>query len=682
MLDFNHTLHIHPLLFLVVVDVVDVVVDVDVDVVVATVAILLVLPLLSLYCFAFFLFLFRFLLSRKSPLDDDGLIQPSNMGGSMAGFDQFDESHRVLQHTPKQTALVRLAVADSSRTREPLSTIVPSLSSLPTSLGGGSSHLPSSLSSSSSSSSSSLLSSSSSSSSPSHNSFVKPLPMSAASRGITQDYASPSVQRRSIVGSTRAGGSTHAAAAAAATASHAASARATGGQAAAAAAAAAAASGSTGLSSSTNFIGGSSGGSGESSDEGVQGSGSSTNANNAPLRLKPRPKSSYDNPSSTGGAAAGPTSAGSGSTSGSGSGSAAGAAVAAGAGSGMMMMSGINDPLAQPRGSGPLGLSRGGAGGSGMSDVISSSSSSSSSSTSSSSSSSSSSPSVPMNVAQPLSGERLTKTHATQDYSSPRVTSRSMKLPDGAGSSSRARSFAADDVPSLGAGSGSSVASSHTTSTWSHTTSHMPSSGMNSSTVSTTPVSSSTVSGSGSSVSLLEGEGSASDPSDPETVRSAASHPGAAAGAGGMNGTSPTELGLAAARGNSAPDFSSYSAPSMTTAEFVARSPAQINTQSKLLQLAGGQRSENLLGTPKPSYLKRLDSPDVRGGELIAKRKQLTHVLQQALTYVPVVDLNAFSLVKSQLQEALEALEAGCVDPHRVDAGIGGAAAESAEIVK
>lgn len=113
--------------------------------------------------------------------------------------------------------------------------------------------------------------------------------------------------------------------------------------------------------------------------------------------------------------------------------------------------------------------------------------------------------------------------------------------------------------------------------------------------------------------------------------------------------------------------------------------PGQNVTQvlAKMNAISGSPPPHNVLGnfpiigangTPKPSFLKRLDREDARGGELIRKRKQLTDLLKKAQMYIPYLDVNAYGQIRSQFIEAVQLLENSCVQSAQVldpnDSGI------------
>ena len=129
---------------------------------------------------------------------------------------------------------------------------------------------------------------------------------------------------------------------------------------------------------------------------------------------------------------------------------------------------------------------------------------------------------------------------------------------------------------------------------------------------------------------------------------------------GGLNGYGPrsSERGIVGPEGSSMRGGGSSGGSSLYPGSPVA----QQATLQQLLRLAPAQEGQNLLGTPKPSFLKRLDSPDVRGGELLAKRKQLTAVLQRAMVLVPSVTLASYAAVKDQFGSALKVLQSSLVE--------------------
>jgi hypothetical protein len=98
------------------------------------------------------------------------------------------------------------------------------------------------------------------------------------------------------------------------------------------------------------------------------------------------------------------------------------------------------------------------------------------------------------------------------------------------------------------------------------------------------------------------------------------------------------------------------------------QTPAPAATQLNVaMPIAPGQFAPGAgpagTGTPKPAYLKRLDSPDVRGGELLRSRRRLSALLQKSYAYAEFVKPELLAHVKSQYEQALRVLTEGCVKP-------------------
>jgi len=87
-------------------------------------------------------------------------------------------------------------------------------------------------------------------------------------------------------------------------------------------------------------------------------------------------------------------------------------------------------------------------------------------------------------------------------------------------------------------------------------------------------------------------------------------------------------------------------------------SPAQLQSRLSLLNLAKDV-PENRVESPKPTYLRRLDSPQTHLGKLIQKKSDLEALIRKALAEVPhITDWNEFATIKSNFLEAVLLLEA------------------------
>jgi hypothetical protein len=100
----------------------------------------------------------------------------------------------------------------------------------------------------------------------------------------------------------------------------------------------------------------------------------------------------------------------------------------------------------------------------------------------------------------------------------------------------------------------------------------------------------------------------------------------------------------------------------------VTASPKQFRSSLHLLSLAGKvdeSKSNDLPaeGTPKPGYLRRLDSPDSHHGQLIKAKATLQILVNKALQSVPNIKLSAAPKIKASIEQALSKLEASCVSP-------------------
>jgi len=121
--------------------------------------------------------------------------------------------------------------------------------------------------------------------------------------------------------------------------------------------------------------------------------------------------------------------------------------------------------------------------------------------------------------------------------------------------------------------------------------------------------------------------------------------PAPAHGKGGFK-TNPDPLAKLAA--------STHDIPSLLEAP---HSPLQLNASRRLLELSGNSKSE-VVSSPKPGFLRRLDSPSTHSGILLAKRKQLSKMIRRARAAVPYVNLEAYQQIKQALTDAVLALEA------------------------
>jgi len=86
-------------------------------------------------------------------------------------------------------------------------------------------------------------------------------------------------------------------------------------------------------------------------------------------------------------------------------------------------------------------------------------------------------------------------------------------------------------------------------------------------------------------------------------------------------------------------------------------SPAQIRSHISLLNLAKDV-AENRVESPKPAYLRRLDSPQTHSGKLIQKKTTLETWIRRAISNVPNMDMTDFASIKANILEAVLLLEA------------------------
>jgi len=88
---------------------------------------------------------------------------------------------------------------------------------------------------------------------------------------------------------------------------------------------------------------------------------------------------------------------------------------------------------------------------------------------------------------------------------------------------------------------------------------------------------------------------------------------------------------------------------------------AQQQLESKLVSPLGSPNPNS--GTPKPAFLRRLDSPQSHHGKLLVAKTKLTNMLNTSLRLLPKLKPEAFAEVKRQLLEAVQKLETGTVSP-------------------
>jgi hypothetical protein len=67
--------------------------------------------------------------------------------------------------------------------------------------------------------------------------------------------------------------------------------------------------------------------------------------------------------------------------------------------------------------------------------------------------------------------------------------------------------------------------------------------------------------------------------------------------------------------------------------------------------------------TPKPAFLRRLDSPQSHHGKLLVAKTKLTNMLTQSLRLLPKLKAESFEEVKKALLRAVTKLESGTVSP-------------------
>lgn len=68
-------------------------------------------------------------------------------------------------------------------------------------------------------------------------------------------------------------------------------------------------------------------------------------------------------------------------------------------------------------------------------------------------------------------------------------------------------------------------------------------------------------------------------------------------------------------------------------------------------------------GTPKPAFLRRLDTPDSNTGKLAAAKTRLNSLLQYALALAPRMNPEAFDQTSTRFAEAIKALESATTSP-------------------
>ena len=82
-----------------------------------------------------------------------------------------------------------------------------------------------------------------------------------------------------------------------------------------------------------------------------------------------------------------------------------------------------------------------------------------------------------------------------------------------------------------------------------------------------------------------------------------------------------------------------------------------------LSSLPTGMQSTSTNSTPKPSYLRRLDSPETHHGQLLAAKSRLQLLLNKGIQLADRIDLAAVPQIKAKLEIALAKLEASLVVP-------------------
>jgi hypothetical protein len=80
-----------------------------------------------------------------------------------------------------------------------------------------------------------------------------------------------------------------------------------------------------------------------------------------------------------------------------------------------------------------------------------------------------------------------------------------------------------------------------------------------------------------------------------------------------------------------------------------------------LSALPTGLTSSGLGSTPKPAYLRRLDSPETHHGQLIAAKARLQLLINRGLQVADKVRLDKVPEIKASLERALAKLEASLV---------------------
>jgi len=88
-------------------------------------------------------------------------------------------------------------------------------------------------------------------------------------------------------------------------------------------------------------------------------------------------------------------------------------------------------------------------------------------------------------------------------------------------------------------------------------------------------------------------------------------------------------------------------------------SPAMMKTSRNLIAMASPVQSSRQQKTPKPSFLKRLDSLDTNNAKLIKARKDLTELIKKCKGLVSRMNMEKYAMIKNKFDKALERLDQG-----------------------
>lgn len=163
------------------------------------------------------------------------------------------------------------------------------------------------------------------------------------------------------------------------------------------------------------------------------------------------------------------------------------------------------------------------------------------------------------------------------------------------------------------------------------------------------------------------------DSSDDETIEAEKPKLTLAKSAGNMNMSEKLRIGAVFTRDYSSPSLAKRriesQVPNLKSTELadphvvrddtpadVTASPQQHRMSLQLLKLASA-KAEERPSTPKPGFLRRLDSPDSPHGKLVIQRTNLAKSLRRALSLVGSVKPAALEDVKARFKHAVDELE-------------------------